>query len=161
MDILEVLASLGQVGIFVLIMLFGVVRNMMKQARKRANPGSAPQPPTTAAPRPQPVPTTMIPTLLGPTPEPGERRTPGRQGRETTTWGTGYGSAFDRSQQSRDDEALEWGSAFSERGADGEALKWSSPFDDERTESKWGFDETEWGGGFAPKKEIAPTIRVS
>jgi hypothetical protein len=71
-----------------------------------------------------------------------------------------WGGAFDRTQQSRDDEALEWGSAFSKRGEDGEALKWSSAFDEDRQESKWGFDETEWGGGFGPKKQSEPKITV-
>jgi hypothetical protein len=39
-------------------------------------------------------------------------------------------------------------------------LRWGSAFDQEREQTKWGFDETEWSSGFGPKKDTEPKITV-
>lgn len=74
----------------------------------------------------------------------------------------GWGSTFDANDAAHDDRALQWGSAFD--GNDTEkrdhGLKWGSAFDHEQGRTKWGWDEAEWGSGFAKKKDSEPRITV-
>ena len=65
-----------------------------------------------------------------------------------------WGGAFDKIG----DDALKWGSVFDDK--DGGRLRWGSVFDAQREPTKWGFDDTEWGAGFGPKRNSEPTITV-
>jgi hypothetical protein len=146
--IIDIIGELASALPFLLFVAFGLGRPILRKLT-----GSQPQPKPAAgraAPRrdqaPIPIPG-MAPMTrpARPAPAPADRQ---------------WGGAFDRTQQSRDDEALEWGSAFAKRGEDGESLKWGSAFDADREESKWGFDETEWGSSFGPDRKSEPKITV-
>ncbi len=40
------------------------------------------------------------------------------------------------------------------------ALQWGSLFDDAREKTKWGWDETEWGGDYATRRDSEPKITI-
>jgi hypothetical protein len=144
-DFIPLLDELLNAVPFLIFLAFWVLGPLFKKASRDASP-----------PKPTPRPSPTLERAPGPRPTTTSRpmRTP--LSAPTSQWG----GAFDRTQQSRDDEALEWGSAFSERDELGEKLKWGSAFDAEREETRWGFDETDWGSGFGPKKQSEPKITV-
>jgi len=78
--------------------------------------------------------------------------------RERSNWG----STFDANDAAHDDRALRWGSAFEDNDAEkrDHALQWGSAFDQERGRTKWGWDDAEWGAGFAKKKDSEPRITI-
>lgn len=80
----------------------------------------------------------------------------------TPTARSGWGSTFDANDAARDDRALQWGSAFDDNDAEkrDHALQWGSAFDRERERTKWGWDDAEWGSGFARKKDSEPRITI-
>ncbi len=72
-------------------------------------------------------------------------------------------TGFDRDAAYRhEDSSLEWGSAFAANDAEkaGSAFRWGSIFDDRREQTKWGWDDTEWGGDYAQKRDSEPKITV-
>ena len=161
----DAIGNLAQGGIWILIVGFGLLRSLVNAGRKRTA-GE-----TTTAPNPRPTtaqqtrPTFDFPQL-GPlegtvivTPTPGSpiaRSTTKPKPFAAPTFGGG----FDRPAPSDEDATLKWGSAFDKSTGDGYGTQWKSAFDEDRNAVKWGFDETEWGGGFAKKKPVKPTISV-
>jgi len=146
---LQGLGTLLPILIFLIFSLFG--RGKDKKSRDQPLPSRRASPQRQGEPQPQPtVSTPGFP--LGPISLPtmsmtGEAPTPGAPSRQ-------WGGAFDRD----DDRALRWGSAFDD--GQGGKLKWGSVFDSQAEKTKWGFDDTEWGGGFGPKRDSEPTISV-
>lgn len=147
-DLLDRIEGLGDIagslltgGIWILVALFGVFASMRDKAKKRNQRGlpasSAPSPPR---PRPRPAP----PSPYAPAPA----RGPGHRTLYTETDETEPSTA--RRRVAREDAQPTYGSH--------DKAVWGSVFDDPGEEPKWGFDESEWGSSFGPKKASEPTI---
>ncbi len=125
-----------------------------------ARPTMQPMPSFGSGPviRSQPLPPSAPPVTSAP-PAPAPNR-PARPGRSVAT--SNWGSTFADNDAEKRDHALQWGSAFDDNDAEkrDHGLQWGSAFDHERGRTKWGWDESEWGGGFAPKKDAEPRITI-
>ncbi len=137
--IADIVGGLLTGGIWILLALFGFLASMRDKAKKR-NQGGQPQPSSPSRPRPQAAP----PSPYAPAPASGP------------SYGTLYTAADDTGK-----------APTRRRGAPKEARPtygshdkavWGSVFDDPGEEPKWGFDESEWGSSFGPKKTSEPTI---
>ncbi|MDQ3541555.1 MAG: hypothetical protein M3440_12805 [Chloroflexota bacterium] len=137
--IADIVGGLLTGGIWILLALFGFLASMRDKAKKR-NQGGQPQPSSPSRPRPQAAP----PSPYAPAP----------------ASGTGYGTLYSGADDT--------GTALARRrdvpeearptyGSHDKAV-WGSVFDDPGEEPKWGFDESEWGSSFGPKKTSEPTI---
>lgn len=142
----DIAGQLLPAGIWILVALFGFIASMRDKSKRRAEGGqskpSAPSlprsressPPSPYAPPPEPVGDPGYGTLYTSVEEPrsstGRRRDARREARENAE--PTYGSH---------DKAV-----------------WRSVFDEPGQASKWGFDESEWGSSFGPKKNSEPTI---
>lgn len=75
---------------------------------------------------------------------------------------SGWGSTFGGNDAEKRDHALQWGSAFDDNDIEkrDHGLQWGSAFDRQQGRSKWGWDEAEWGSGFAKKKDSEPRITI-
>ncbi len=75
---------------------------------------------------------------------------------------SGWGSTFNDNDATHADGALKWGSAFDDNDIEkrDHALQWGSAFDREQGRTKWGWDDMEWGRGFAKKKDSEPRITI-
>ncbi len=148
--------------IFMLVNLFSRKNKAPPAGEQRSRPTSTQSTPRrTPRPTMQPMPSfpngpatwmEMGPPPPAPSP-PRPASTPAR---------SNWGSAFDDNDAEKRDHALEWGSAFDDNDAEkrDHALQWGSAFDHERERTQWGWDETEWGSGFAKKKDSAPRITI-
>jgi len=158
-----VLALIGGLGfllpivIFVLASLFGRLNTSRtvedRPARPQPSRPERPAPWTTMQPMP-PFPNGPV-TWSGPV-APAPKRPAAPKTRSA------WGSTFEANDAARDDRALQWGSAFDDNDAEkrDHALQWGSAFDHERERTKWGWDDAEWGSGFATKKDSEPRITV-
>ncbi len=182
-DIIErAIELIGRIGFVLPIAIFALAnlfsRNK-KQAETTQTPGNR-QPanqsstPRTSTPRPtmQPMPSfgsgPVIRTQPSPPsaqpanptkPSPAAQR-PAQSARPATA--SNWGSTFGGNDAEKRDHALQWGSAFDDNDAEkrDHGLQWGSAFDHERGRTQWGWDEAEWGSGFAKKKESEPRITV-
>lgn len=157
---LAVIGGLGfvlPIAIFILVNLFGRLTRSRRSAGQPAQPQSGrpePRAPwTTMQPMPS-FPNGPVTWAGSSSPTPTPPAAPARR--------SGWGSSFDANDAARDDRALQWGSAFDDNDAEkrDHGLQWGSAFDRERDRPKWGWDEAEWGGGFATKKDAEPRITV-
>lgn len=164
--ILGILSGLGfivPIAIFMLVNLFSRKSKAQpaEQPRSQRTTTQSPRPRRTARPTMQPMPsfpngpaTWMEMGSPPPTPSPPRpASTPAR---------TNWGSAFDNNDAEKRDHALQWGSAFDGNDAEkrDHGLQWGSAFDHERGRTKWGWDDAEWGSGFAKKKDSEPRITI-
>jgi hypothetical protein len=170
--IVRVVSGLGfflPIAIFFLINLFtGDKKKNQKQAApgtpQRTGRPTAPQvrPQTEPAPQPQRPPPETIPFPLDPSmwtaPQTASPTPDSRRARQDDP----YRRADREDAYRHQDDTLQWGSAFAanDREKRASAFKWGSVFDEERERSKWGWDENEWGGGYAPKRDSEPKITV-
>lgn len=168
-DIIErIVGIVSGLGFIVPILIFALVNLFSRKSKaqptgeQRSQPTTTQSaPPRTARPTMQPMPsfpngpaTWMDMGAPPPTPPVRQPAPP----RERSNWG----STFDDNDAAHDDRALKWGSAFDDNDAEkrDHALQWGSAFDHERGRTKWGWDEAEWGAGFAKKKDTAPRITI-
>lgn len=162
------IAGLGfivPIAFILLFNLFGKKDKDKQQGQPPARPQRQPQAPASSQPPRPAAPQTAPAFPFGPASwmemQPEAERPPQRQAprkREPTHWD----SAFDRAD-SADDGKLVWGSAFDDNDAAREdtGLQWGSAFDNPRERTKWGFDDSKWGSGFAPKtQDSEPKITV-
>ncbi len=170
-DIIErIVGIISGLGFFLPIAIFALV-NMFSRKNKgqpanqqrpqrTATPSSPPQRP---APRPTMQPMPSFPngpaTWMDMSSPPSTVSDPGPPSPPVRS---NWGSTFDDNDASHADGALKWGSAFDDNdaGKRDHGLLWGSAFDRERGKTKWGWDEAEWGGGFAKKKDSEPRITV-
>jgi hypothetical protein len=140
-DILKIATHLLPEAIWVLLALFGFVVSMLNKVKERGQ-GSQPQPSSPSRPRAQSQ--TARPSPYVPAPASGP------------SYGTLYTSveeprtSTERRRDAREDAQPTYGSH--------DKAVWGSVFDDPGEEPKWGFDESEWGSSFGPKKNTEPTI---
>jgi len=142
--IADIAGQLLPVGIWILVALFGFIASMRDKSKRRAE-GGQPKPSAPSLP-PSREATPPSPPAPAPVSDPG--------------YGTLYTSieeprsSTDRRRDTRR-EARE--DAEPTYGSHDKAV-WRSVFDEPGQESKWGFDESEWGSSFGPKKSSEPTI---
>jgi hypothetical protein len=149
---IRAISSLGfllPIGIFLIANLVSG-RNKAKRKQQPSTPAQ------TTPPRVEPRQQVPIPVPVGPfgmfeafNPEPIADPAPYREDRRDDPY-------------RHEDSSLQWGSAFAANDAEkaGSAFKWGSVFDDAREQTRWGWDETEWGGDYAHKRDAEPKITV-
>lgn len=140
-DILKIAAHLLPEAIWVLLALFGFVVSMLNKVKERRQGGQL-QPASPS--RPQAQSQTARPSPYAPAPASGP------------VYDTLYTSveeprtSTERRRDAREDAKPTYGSH--------DKAVWGSVFDDPGEEPKWGFDESEWGSSFGPKRNSEPTI---
>ena len=145
---------ISSLGFLILIPIFALInRFSSKDKEKRTEQPSSSRP---APPQVEPRQQTPIPMPAGPfgmfevlDPEPIPDPAPFREVRREDPY-------------RHEDSSLQWGSAFAANDAEraGSAFKWGSVFDDAREQTRWGWDETEWGGDYARKRDSEPKITI-
>lgn len=123
-------------GIWILVALFGFLASMRDKAKTRKQGGQV-EPSQQSRPRPQSRPATPSPSAPAPPSGP--------------SYGTPYTEPSPERQRATREEAKPT------YGSHDKAV-WGSVFDDPGEEPRWGFDESEWGSSFGPKKNAEPTI---
>jgi type IV secretory pathway VirB10-like protein len=169
-DIIErILGMVSELGFFLPIAIFALANLFSRKNKSQPAEQQRPQRTTTQSPRPQRTPRPTIQPMpsfpngpatwmdMGsppPAPMPKQPAAP----RERSNWG----STFDANDAAHDDRALRWGSAFDANDVEkrDHTLQWGSAFDHERGRTKWGWDDAEWGSGFAKKKDSEPRITI-
>lgn len=170
---IELIGRLGfvlPIAIFALANLFSRNKKQAEttQTPRTRQPSSQSPSPQAPASRPtmQPMPSfgsgpvirtqPSAPPVNSPSPAPAPKR-PARPA-TPSNWGSTYGANDDEKR----DHALQWGSAFDGNDAEkrDHGLQWGSTFDHEHGRTQWGWDEAEWGAGFAKKKDSEPRITV-
>lgn len=140
-EIAEVLIRFVVGSLWVLIVLFSFLASSWKRSKQRKQ-GGQPGPASTTTVRPSARTAPASPYTPAPASGP--------------SYGTPYAYAGERDapparrRESREQTQPTYGSR--------DKAVWGSVFDDPGEESQWGFDESEWGSSFGPKKNSEPTI---
>lgn len=143
---------------FLLIFGFGPLGRLFKGDKKDAPAKDTKQPvrPVTSAPSTPPTVAMPVPDLMTVSQPVLPRQKVETTPAPTSIWGSGYSTA-----ESRDtDNTLKWGSAFDYPSEKRDERRWKSVFDEERQPVKWGFDDQEWGSGYAKKPDSKPVIKI-
>ncbi len=142
-EVAEIGGSLITSGFWLLAALFSVFMSLRDRAKKRrqGEPG-----PSTSGQRslPSPGSQTTLPSPFSPAPS----TTPGSSPVLMTS--DAPEASRMRSRDTRDDAVPVYGSR--------DKAVWGSVFDEPGERIKWGFDESEWGSSFGPKKDSEPTV---
>lgn len=126
-------------GIWILVALFGFLASIRDKAKKRKQSGQSPMS-SPSRPRPQASPPSPYAPASASGPAHGTLYTPVEEAQAST----------DRRRDAREDAQPTYGSH--------DKAVWGSVFDEPGEQSKWGFEESEWGSAFGPKKDSEPTI---
>jgi hypothetical protein len=151
-------------GFFLPIAIFAIVNLLSKKDKEKQKTQPSPSQPAPPQTRPQstipefePIPVGLF-TWLDPEPAttPAPASTSARVDRDAP-----YRHERDDAYR-HEDSSLQWGSAFAANDAEkaGSAFRWGSVFDDQREQTKWGWDKSEWGGDYAHKRDSEPKITV-
>jgi len=143
-EIADIAGELLTAGIWILVALFGFIASLRDKSKRRDQEGQ-PEWSAPSLPRSQ---ESSLPDPYAPSPV------------GDPAYGTLY-TSIDDPQSSTDgrrdtregeddDPELTYGSR--------DKAVWRSVFDEPGQESKWGFDESEWGSAFGPNKNSEPTI---
>ncbi len=142
-EVTEIGGSLITGGFWLLAALFSVFMSLRDRTKKRRQGGTDP---STSNQRslPAPRPQTTLPSPFSPAPATRPDSSP-----VFTTSDAPEASRM-RSRDTRDAATPVYGSR--------DKAVWGSVFDEPGERIKWGFDESEWGSSFGPKKDSEPTV---